>query len=217
MIFVESNNMNTTVANYDYGLSLSDFGGIHRIVDIMDNNNFNFNITTAIHFSVYALIVYSYLFAFKHFIITFTVSMFSNVLTKCQKWMPFTFVVSAIVVTILVIKMIRDDAIELDKSTSQMIFDLAAKDEIIIELKNKLNKNSVKLVSSYNYKESEEEDLEEEYDSEEEEYDSEEEEYDSEEDDLDDDDWTSVSTSYSSSVLSDDPNDSDYDPEEDDF
>jgi hypothetical protein len=144
--------------------------------------------------------------------------------TKFQEWMPFIFITTAIVITIVSVIMIRNDAIERDQIMSQMISDLADKGDQIVEL----NKHSVKLVSvklvpvklvsSCNYnqdlvedkesedsedKESEDSEDEESEDSEDEEYeDSEDEEYeDSEDEEYED----------------EDPNDSDYDPEEDDF
>jgi hypothetical protein len=120
--------------------------------------------------------------------------------TKFQEWMPFIFITTAIVITIVSVIMIRNDAIERDQFMSQMISDLADKGDQIVEL----NKHSVKLVSvklvpvklvpvklvsSCNYNQ----DLVEDKESEDSE-DSEDEEYEDE-----------------------DPNDSDYDPEEDDF
>ena len=235
MVFIESENMGLSNDLIATGLNINDgLLGVHRN---MGNHILNF--ATAIHFSVYALIGYSYVVSFTHFM----VRLGSALITKCQEWMPFIFITTAIVITIVSVIMIRNDAIERD----QMISDLADKSDQIFELKNKLNKHSlklapvnrdaavklvtvnrdaaVKLVASCNYKqdlveeessqEYSEEEEEEEYDSEEEEdeYDSEEEssqEY-SEEEEEEYDSEEEEEEEY------EDPNDSDYDPEEDDF
>jgi hypothetical protein len=200
MVFIESENMGLSNDLIATGLNINDgLLGVHRN---MGNHILNF--ATAIHFSVYALIGYSYVVSFTHFM----VRLGSALITKCQEWMPFIFITTAIVITIVSVIMIRNDAIERD----QMISDLADKSDQIFELKNKLNKHSlklapvklvpvklvpVKLVASCNYKQDlvEEESSQEYSEEEEEEYDSEEEEEEEYED----------------------PNDSDYDPEEDDF
>jgi flagellar biosynthesis GTPase FlhF len=224
MVFIESENMGLSNDLITTGLNINDgLLGVHRIM-----GNYILNFDTAIHFSVYALIGYSYVVSFTHFM----VRLGSALITKCQEWMPFIFITTAILITIVSVIMIRDDAIERD----QMISDLADKSDQIFELKNKLNKHSlklvpvnrdaavklvpvklvpVKLVPSCNYKQDlvEEESSQEYSEEEEEEYDSEEEEeeYDSEEEEEEYDSEEESSQEYS------EEEEEEYDSEEEEY